>query len=166
MLSSLSAPRFYADLLRRLYRLPITLLADSSLGVNFERIVTDTAGHCEQSVFVRSWDGRPFEAALVGGIVCIQDGGHGFLTLELGVPVHSTVALDVFFWNQVACLDSATTVLFRPPPGAVIADLMSWCNGPSMDPANTDNHKIYVEIPPSVLEHTFPRFSYSSSLFL
>ncbi|KAJ6476677.1 hypothetical protein C8R47DRAFT_1075545 [Mycena vitilis] len=133
----------------RLYRLPAPLLADCSFGRDFHRVVRGDAGTCEDCSFVHAQDGRVFEPTVVGGVVRVHDGGHGFVTVELGIPPHATSDLDALFWNQVACLEDVLSALSRPRAGCCIGEFVRWSNGPFLSAFNADSHRIFIEIPVS-----------------
>ncbi|KAJ7606481.1 hypothetical protein DFH06DRAFT_1149948 [Mycena polygramma] len=150
MFPAIVASQFYSNLLSRLRSLPFPLVAEIEFGREFQPVVLSTVNRCEHYSFVHVQGGPVFEPLVVGGIADVHDGGHGFVTLELGVPTHSMQDLDVLFWNQVASLDGVLAGMYSSHAGALIREFVRWCHGPFVSVANADNHRIFVEVPPCV----------------
>ncbi|KAJ7663750.1 hypothetical protein DFH06DRAFT_1128135 [Mycena polygramma] len=131
----------YSRLLDRLFSIPAYLLSVSALDRDFVARKTLTK-HGFDVHYVLP-DGDAFEPVLMGTVN---------FNIVLTTPPYATHEMDVFYWNQVACLASVAVDRFRASSPIVLEDVIPWSDGPYDDLAD-----IYVLVESSAtVERNFP----------
>ncbi|KAJ6450320.1 hypothetical protein C8R47DRAFT_1230326 [Mycena vitilis] len=140
----------YSRLLNRLFCIPAYLLSVSALDRDFMARKTLTKhGFDVQYVLP---DGDVFEPVLVGTVKSVEYTHPGSANIVLATPPYATHEMDVFYWNQVACLASVAVDRVRASSPVVLEDVIPWSDGPYDDLAD-----IYVLVEPSAtVEQNFP----------
>ncbi|KAJ7643141.1 hypothetical protein DFH06DRAFT_1333924 [Mycena polygramma] len=132
MIPTSSPHNLYSRLLERLFSIPVYILSVSALGRDF--FARNTPSKCGFDVhYVLPDDSDPFEPILVGTVKSVEYSQPGVANIVLSTPPHATHEMDVFYWNQVACLASVAVARFRSSSAIVLDDVIPWSNGPYDD---------------------------------
>ncbi|KAJ7148130.1 hypothetical protein C8R43DRAFT_1129273 [Mycena crocata] len=139
--SQLIATEIHSRLLARLHDLPVFLLSHSSVGRDFYLFVHDA---WRQYRFLLS-NGDSFEPIILGQVFSVQYSEDGSADIELTLPAYSGNAMDVFYWNQVACLSSAVAAQARSTPSNIcLEDTLPWHSFASRSTCEAGLINIYV----------------------
>ncbi|KAJ7819544.1 hypothetical protein B0H13DRAFT_1921721 [Mycena leptocephala] len=92
-------------------------------------------------------DSASFQPVIVGAVKHVLHQPTGNASVVLVAPPYSSNDMDVFFWNQVACLSSAASIRSRSvDPAVTFEDVIAWASGPSQD-----LNEIYIDVDSTAL---------------
>ncbi|KAJ6461571.1 hypothetical protein C8R47DRAFT_1080540 [Mycena vitilis] len=139
MYSLLVAHERYTRLLERLLSVPVHLLSVCAIGRDFvARSASDS--RCGAVVrYVLPEDSAIFEPVLIGAVKSVHYTDSGAARVILTTPPHATHDVDVFYWNQVACLSTAAVQQIRSASyigqARVFDGMHNWTLGPTAEVA-------------------------------
>ncbi|KAJ6473624.1 hypothetical protein C8R47DRAFT_1076596 [Mycena vitilis] len=143
MYSILVARERYGRLLERLFSLPAHLLSVSAIGRDFVARVTPHPRFGAVVCYVLPEDSTVFEPVLTGAVKSVHYRDSGAARLILTTPPNATHDMDVFYWNQVACLSTAAVQQVRAGSNSISDSVLNWTLGPTADVAY-----IFVDLDP------------------
>ncbi|KAJ7677862.1 hypothetical protein DFH06DRAFT_1121426 [Mycena polygramma] len=135
MYSLVVARERYGRLLQRLFSVPVHLLSVSAIGRDFVACSMADSRFGSVVRYVLPEDSSAFEPVLMGFVKSVHYRESGAARVILTTPPHATHDMDVFYWNQVACLSTAAVQQSRSASNRVFDGVLNWTLGPTADVA-------------------------------